>query len=71
MASQPLKSRLESLYRHLGEEGWHVHANTAAIALDLEEAINSLLKNDGGKGSDAYDAREYYNARNRLKKLVE
>ena len=31
---ETLQKRLEGLYKHLTEEGWHVHANTAALALE-------------------------------------
>ena len=29
-----LSGRLNSLYKHLSDEGWHVHANTVALLLD-------------------------------------
>lgn len=29
-----LERRFKSLHRHLDEEGWHVHANTAGLAID-------------------------------------
>ena len=45
LVPQTLLQRLESLYRHLDEEGWHVHANTVALAIErlerIEEGANS------------------------------
>ena len=32
-----LKRRLESLYKHLDEEGAHVHANTVAVVIEQIE----------------------------------
>lgn len=32
--SEKLLTRLNSLYRHLTEEGWHVHANTVSLAIE-------------------------------------
>lgn len=37
MSPQTLHERLESLYRNLEGEGWHVHANTVALALEAME----------------------------------
>lgn len=34
MSPQSLIDRLESAYRHLNEEGWYVHANTIALAIE-------------------------------------
>lgn len=34
MASQYVLARLENLYRKLDEEGWHVNANTVALAIE-------------------------------------
>jgi len=53
MASQSLTSRLESLYRHLSEEGWHVHANTLALAMD------QLEKKRRGRPPTNFDKRAY------------
>lgn len=38
MTPEELQDRLQSLYKHLSDEGWHVHANTVAIAIELIKA---------------------------------
>lgn len=35
LTKQELMKRLESLYRHLSDEGWHVHANTVAETIEI------------------------------------
>lgn len=42
MSPRPLISRLESLYRHLDEEGWYVHANTVALAIEALQPTRAL-----------------------------
>jgi len=39
-----LEDRLNSLYRHLDEEGWHAHANTALLALENLRQLEEMKK---------------------------
>ena len=51
---QTVKERLESLYKFLDEEGWHVRANTVALALEYIEELekeNEKLKTKVKNGS--------------------
>ena len=50
---QNLPKRLASLRRHLDEEGWHVHANTVALAMD------EVVKRGRGRPSTGFDKTAY------------
>jgi len=41
-AHHELNSRLEKLWQHLSDEGWHVHANTVSLCLDMIDASNMM-----------------------------
>lgn len=59
MSPQSLLSRLESLQRHLGEEGWHVHSNTVWLAME------ELQKRRVGRPKSITDMKVYKAAKQR------
>lgn len=61
MSPQTLNERLDSLYRFLSNEGWHVHANTVALAI---EEIN---KRPRGRPPTGFDKKAY--DRERMKRI--
>jgi len=64
--TQKLSTRLKSLYRHLDEEGWHVHANTVALAMD------EVSKKGRGRPPTGFDKTAYmkdYMRKRRAKQL--
>ncbi len=65
-----LKERLESLYRHLDEEGWHVHANTVAETISMVASLEKLFDNDGGIGSSCFDQSVRHHARTKAIKIL-
>lgn len=51
--SDDLPKRLISLHRHLDEEGWYVHANTVALAMD------EVSKKGRGRPATGFDKTAY------------
>jgi hypothetical protein len=56
-----LLKRLKSAYRHLDDEGWHVHANTIALAIEEINKVRwDIYYHQGFKMVSVWDERVYY-----------